>query len=459
MLSLLPPELLMNILSYLPLHSDAIRPYAALIPLLSTSHHFYHLFSPLLNSSLHFRTNEGLDHFLSSERTDYERLKGSVRRICLSGESRGTTPWNKEGAMGKLVKQLFSESSFGALIELKLEGMRENDAEWLVEMLKELGIRNEVATETASLGFKLQNLSIGFEASRNPDLDASLRNGIDEDSGTKQSAGEVYSDISNSTETFLSSCLLAFPNLQRLRVTRLPTSSAPVPLAKKTTPTGIQANSLVELEILDSSLSDSTLLVILQNSKGLQRFSLRNCTGLTFAGLLSLDLVLPRLESLSLIFNAPDSTTPNCLPSSLANALRGPPSPNSRYSPTPTKLRMCPPQDMPSILDTLLPSASKLRHLFLTGPLVSLPALRSILLSSNLPNLKTLGLNRMSWEGTDPCEIREVWLAARAKEIMISGAGFEIWKNRMDWVEDTLEDDRRKGNVEPPRKYKRAGRA
>lgn len=478
----LPNELLSAILSHLLDEIDSIRPRSNLLPFSLSSTHFSTLASPILNSILRFSSEEQLELYLSARKSNFN-LSNWTQSIELLRPSyrKNNGVWESQGGIRKLLNLFSCDEGCGNLTELKLGGIDWTMIDFLLEWLnrsKEKNSKDEVENGDISFGSKLLSISFDFEQrttrtflSFHPEQysEYSYQDTTDTLDSTTKKEGEASATTTNST-SLLINCLTTFPHLQSLRVSHLPSTPPvlyPVPFVNNTISElfGI-TSKLQKLELIESIISDSTLLSIFSSISKLRHLSIVNCRGFTVAGITSaLSLVLPTLESLNLQFDPPISTTYIASPFPTIMSQRITPTSPSR---SPFQPSISPLTILISLLDPILPLATSLKKLSITGPLLSLPSLQ-LALASSLLNLRRLELNNLHFGDTRNLEgIRELWVKSKEKGIVLEGNEFRVWEERMIWAESicigradeeqiVVGEEKERIGVESVKKRKRPG--
>lgn len=444
----LPNELLSAILSHLPDEIDTIRPRLSLLPFSLSSTHFRTLSAPVLNSILKFNTESQLEQYLLARESN-NQLSNWTQSIELLRPSyrKQNGVWETEGGIKKLLNLLSNQDGVSNLTDLKLGGIDWTLMNFLLEWLKDVKVRNsrvESQDLDVSFGSTLLSISFDFEQrttrtflsfhpeqySEYSDSDTLAVSGSTSKKGGEESA-------TTNPNSLLISCLTAFPHLQSLKISHLPSTPPPlypVPFLNEPIPElyGITFK-LQKLELIESIISDSTLFSIFSSTTKLRHLSIVNCRGFTVPGITSaLQLVLPTLESLNLHFDPPISTTYIASPFPTIISQRPIPVSPSRSALQPS---ISPLSILVSLLDPILPLAISLRKFSITGPLLSLSSLQ-LALSHSLPSLRRLELNNLHFGDTRNLEgIREIWVQAQEKGILLEGNEFKVWEERMSWAE------------------------
>ncbi|GAA5843942.1 hypothetical protein JCM5353_008186 [Sporobolomyces roseus] len=412
----LPVELQLAIISHLPLNSYSIRANSSLRPLSRTSHHFHSLLTPLIDSKIQLSTQEQAHSYL---RGASEETKGFLTSLVLKERRKKQQRWTIETVkrllanVGSSIVGDSSSRNRNRLTELRIEGgiLRLNQD--LLKLLKEtlqdlvvldLDLSNDDDDDDQSArahypqaSNRADYPSIGDAAQTNDRGFESLHSFSTRSSPSSRSLSTAATAAGTGTTTaeleLIATCCFELVQLESLKLSnanlsRSSDSSTPsiaytYPWSNSTStssPSETSSSNLRSLELVNCKVSDQSLLRLGRTHKKLRKFSLKECTGYTSAGLgQAIKAFGGSLESLEIALPSP-SPSQRSPSSSSSSPYTSPPRSPLRQSP------------LHFVIDALLPSLSNLTSLSLSkGSLLSPSAISS--LPASLPRLRYLRLD------------------------------------------------------------------
>ncbi|GAA5888181.1 hypothetical protein JCM16303_003769 [Sporobolomyces ruberrimus] len=379
----LPVELQLAITSHLPPLPSSARPLPCLLALSQTCRHFHSILTPLVNSKITFSSLGQAQRYLNAPRQAAEQV-GTLEFSRLGG--------GRDWPIETILDVLETVGSTKARAKANARAQAEAGRPGVVVDLTELRLKGfDCPNDDSSLSLSLDRLASMLDSLRSSltCLDLETRVATSREFEFFNS----FSLVQTKFDEIVANCF-AFETLQQLRLSNMEltakttTSTTKFPWVEVPSSTiSIPASSrLRRFELVNCSISDDTLVNLVNKVQAgaLRSLSLRECQGLGRIGLNKIvGLVGTFLESL-------DITLPSSAQSRRpANEFSSPSSSSPHSSPPRRSSPLLAPQlSLEFSVDPLLSQLPNLRHLSLSGSLLSSSALRS--LPRHCPHLRSI---------------------------------------------------------------------